>query len=290
MLLLPLMAGCGHHETSPAAEPLRVGIIPFEDAKSLKEDFTPLAEYLGKKAGRPGGVVYVSPDYSGIIQALHSGQIECAYLNPLSYVLAADKYRNDAEHLVPVAMPWYHGSPTYRGDIFVRADSGISSLKDLKGKTFAFGDPTSTSGYLYPMKVLQDAGLDPQKDLKIEHVTGPVAVTVVYQKQTDAGAGYEGIIEKAYKDPAQQKELKVLAKTAPIPNGMFVVRGNVDAKTTEAIKQALLSMTSDPEGAAALKKAKDDKFAPADDAAFDVVRKQATILGLTLKSLDEPKK
>jgi phosphonate transport system substrate-binding protein len=290
-LAAALLSGCGHHQAaSPAAAPLRVGIIPFEDAKSLRDDFTPMAEYLGKKTGRPSGEVFVSPDYSGILEALRTGQIDCAYLNPLSYVLAADHYRALPQHLVPVAMPWYHHSPTYQGIIFVRSDSGINSLKDLKGKTFAFGDPTSTSGYLYPVKVLQDAGVDPAKDLKVVHVTGTVAVSLVFQKQADAGASYDGAIEKAFPDADRQKQMKVLAKTDPIPNGMFVVRGDVDPKTTEAIKQALLTMTDDPEGAAALKQAKDDKYTPADDHAFDVVRKQASILGLDLKSLDAPKK
>jgi len=284
------ISGCGHHDEAPAAQqPLMVGVIPFEDAKAIKEGFTPLAEYLGKKTGRPSGQVFVTADYSGIIAALQTDHIDCAYLNPLSYVLAVEQFRNLPEHLVPVAMPWYHQSPTYTGEIFVRADSGIKSLKDLKGKVFVFGDRTSTSGYLYPTKLLMDAGLDPDKDIKAVHISGTHPVDAVFMKQADAGASFAGAVDLAYPDAARRSQIRVIAHTDQIPNGMFVVRGNVDPKTADAIKAALLGMDKDPEGQAALKAAKDDKFTAADDHAFDTVRKQAKILRLDLKALDAPK-
>ena len=304
------LAGCGNHgssQTSPApsggtasaSEPLKVGIIPFDKVDALQAGFQPYADYLGRKSGRPGGKVFVTPSYAGILQALQSDQIDCAYLNPLSYVLAVQQYKDTPERLVPIAMPYFHQSLTYRGIVFVRADSGINSIKDLKGKTFAFADRTSTSGYLYPAGLMKEAGIDPDKDIKAVNISGNSGVLAVYNKQADGGSTYETGLETAFTDTATKKidqakvkEFKVIATTDPIPNGMFVARGNLDPATLDKLKQALANINTDPQGQAALKAIPQggwDKMVPADDKIFDPVRKKATILGLNLQSLDSKK-
>ena len=308
LILLPLLAasllalsGCGDHaqKVAPPA-PLKVGIIPFDKVDALKEHFKQYADYIGNKSGRPGGEVFVTGNYAGILQALRSDQIDCAYLNPLSYVLAVQEFKDTPEHLVPIAMPYFHGSLTYKGVIFVRADSGINTLKDLKGKSFAFGDQTSTSGYLYPAGMMKAVGIDPKTDIKAVNIPGNSGVELVYHKQADGGATYEGGIETAYTDTATQKvdeakvgQFRVIATTEPIPNGMFVARANLDPVTLEKLKAALANINTDPQGQAALKaipKGGWDKMVPADDKIFDSVRSKATILGLNLQSLDAGKK
>jgi phosphonate transport system substrate-binding protein len=302
--------GCGSHPTTgpgttppgggaPASAPLRVGIIPFDKVDALQASFKQYADYLGNKSGRPGGEVYVTGNYAGILQALRADQIDCAYLNPLSYVLAVQEYKDTPEHLVPIAMPYFHGSLTYKGIIYVRTDSGINTLKDLKGKSFAFGDQTSTSGYLYPAGMMKAVGIDPKTDIKAVNIPGNAGVEAVYNKNADGGATYETGIETAFTDTATQKvdeakvgQFKVIATTDPIPNGMFVARGNLDAATLDKLKAALANINTDPQGQAALKaipKGGWDKMVPADDKIFDSVRSKATILGLNLQSLD-PKK
>ena len=311
LLLLTLASllalnGCGKHDTSPAspgasaaAAPLKVGIIPFDKVDALQAGFQPLADYLGKKSGRPGGQVFVTPSYAGILQALQSDQIDCAYLNPLSYVLAVQQFQDTPERLLPLAMPYFDHSLTYKGIVFVRADSGINSIKDLRGKSFAFADRTSTSGYLYPAGLMKEAGIDPEKDIKAVNIPGNAGVMAVYNKQVDGGATYETGLETAFTDTATQKvdmakvrEFKVIATTDPIPNGMFVARANLDTATLDKLKQALANINTDPQGQAALKSLPQggwDKMVPADDKIFDSVRKKATILGLNLQSLDSKK-
>jgi phosphonate transport system substrate-binding protein len=162
-----ILAGCAKHNNnvgsnaggSSSSSTLKVGIIPFEQADVIQKGFTPLANYIAKKAGKQQGEVYVSPSYSGILQALASDQIDVAYLSPLAYVLAASEYQKLPENLVPLGMPYFRNSLTYKGVIFVRADSGINSIKDLKGKSFAFADRTSASGYLYPAGLMKEAGI-----------------------------------------------------------------------------------------------------------------------------------
>lgn len=303
MLMAALMAGCGKSEDTgsgrlsqpqPAAgRTLKVGIIPFDDVDTIKTGFTPFAQYLAHKCGYAQGEIFITPEYSGVLQALRADQIDCAYLNPLSYVLAVQEFKNSPEKLTPLAMPYFHGSLTYKGDIFVRADSGINTLADFKGKKFAFGDVTSTSGYLYPAGMMKAVGLDIDKDVQKVNITGPASVLAVFNKNVDGGAIYEGGIARALKDPAQQKQIKVLMKTEPIPNGMFVARGNLDAATLLKLQSALKDINTDPEGVAALKSVPSggwDKIVPADDKIFNPVREKATILGLNLQSLDAPKK
>ena len=305
--LLPLAAallaltGCGKHDAagtdSTPSAPLKVGIIPFEDVDAITKAFQPYSTYLGKKSGRPDGQVFVTPSYAGVLQALQADQIDCAYLNPLSYVLATQQFANTPEKLVPISMPYFHHSLTYRGVIFVRADSGINTLQDLKGKSFAFGDHTSTSSYLYPAGMLKKAGIDPEKDLKPVNINGTAGVLAVYNKQAAAGAIFEGGIAIAFTDTATKKvdqskvsQFKIIATTDPIPNGMFVARGNLDPATLDKLKAALANINTDPDGQAALKVIPWDKVVPADDSIFNPVRESAQTFGLDIKALDEKKK
>ena len=299
-----LTAGCGQHgitsagtqSTGPNVAPggtLKVGIIPFDNADTLKSAFSPMAQYLGKHAGYSGGEVFITPEYSGILQALRADQIDVAYLNPLSYVLAVQEFQGTPEHLIPIGMPYFHNSLTYKGIIFVRADSGINTLRDLKGKKVAFGDVTSTSGYLYPAGMIKAAGVDPDKDLQKVNITGPAGVLAVFNKNVDAGAIFEDGIKLALKDPAQQRQMKIIATTDPIPNGMIVARGNLDPQTIEKLKAALRTINTDADGQAALKSVPNggwNKMVPADDTIFNSVRDKSKILGLNLQSLDQQKK
>ena len=296
VLVVLLLAGCGHPESATTGA-LKVGVIPYDKVDVVQEDYGQFATYLGKKTGRGSGEVFVTPEYAGVLTALRSDQIDCAYLNPLSYVLAVEQFRDTPEHLIPLAMPYFHNSLTYRGIIFVRKDSGINSLQDLRGKSIAFNDRTSTSGYLYPARLLLKAGVDPNKDVKPANIGGISGVLAVLNHQADAGAGYEGVIDRAFTDETTKKvdaaktgQFKILAYTEPIPNGMVVARGNLDPATLDALKKALVSVNTDPDGQAALAKIPWNKLVLPVDQIFDPVRDAAKIFNLNLQALDAPKK
>ncbi len=307
LAVLVLLPGCSKHDASSpngaashsqgGQTDLKVGIIPFEDVDKINTAFKPFASYTGTQVGRAGGQVFVTPAYAGVLQALQSDQIDVAYLNPLSYVLAVQQFASTPEKLVPIAMPYFHKSLTYKGIIFVRADSGINSVKDLRGKSFAFADRTSTSGYLYPAGLMKEAGLDPDKDIKAVNISGNAGVMAVMNGQAAGGATYETGIETAFTDPVTKqvdqskvRQFKIIATTDPIPNGMIVARGNLAPATIAKLKQAMASINTDPAGKSALDTIPWDKIVPADDHLFDSVRKKATILGLNLQSLDAQKK
>ncbi|MEO7718592.1 MAG: phosphate/phosphite/phosphonate ABC transporter substrate-binding protein [Capsulimonas sp.] len=286
-----VITGCSPKGSSnPADSAIRVGVIPFDKASVIQEQYAPLAAYLAKKTDRPSGKVFVTPEYAGVLQALRADQVDCAYLSPLAYVLAKKEFENTPERLVPIAMPYFHNKLTYQGIIFARADSGIHKITDFKGKSFVFADRTSASGYLYPAGLMKEAGLDPQKDVKAANITGAGSVLSVFNKVADGGASYEDAIEQQLKNPADEKQMVVIAKTEPIPNGMFVARGNLDPKTLAALQKAFVDINTDPDGQAAAKKILYPKWVPADDAFFDSVRKKASVLNISFESLKNVKK
>lgn len=297
------VAGCGSQRTTGGLsdpDTVKLGIIPFEQADAIEKGFKPFADYFATKAGVKNSQVVVTPAYSGVLTALQADQIDMAYLSPLAYALACDQFKSTPERIVPIGMPYFNHKLTYRGIIFVRADSQIHSIKDLKGKSFAFADRTSASGYLYPAGILRENGVDPDKDVKAVNIGGTASVMAVYTGQADAGATYEGGIQLAFTDKvtgkadlAKVKQFRILAYTDPIPNGMIVTRANIGRDNIKKLQDAIDEMNTDPQGKAALAAIPDggwNKVVPADDSIFDSVRQKAKILGLTLSALDAPKK
>ena len=130
--------------------------VPSGDAQIIVKGGQEVAELLQKETGLHFKTS-VATSYAAVIEAMGAGKVDVGWLATFSYVLAKDKY--DVELLLVVQR---FGSPFYRGQIMVRADSGINSLKDLKGKRFAFVDPASTSGHLYPKTLLLSKGFEPK--------------------------------------------------------------------------------------------------------------------------------
>ena len=283
-LLCITITGCG---SKSAGQPVfKLGVIPFDKVDRIKTQYGPFANFIGRKCGFAKSEVFVTPEYAGVLQALKSDQIDCAYLNPMSYVLAAQEFRDSPQHLVPIAIPSVYHKLTYRGIVFVRTDSGITNIAGLRGRSFAFGDRTSTSGYLYPASMMKQVGIDPNADVKGVNMSGPATVLAVFNRQADGGAYFEGGIELALNKPSDQKQLRVIARTDPLPNGMMVARGDLPPAELAALRKAFVDVNTDPVGRASLRDYQCDKWVPANDHFFDSVRQKALILGLHLYSLD----
>jgi phosphonate transport system substrate-binding protein len=196
--------------------------------------------------------------------------------------------KDSPEHLVPIAMPWVHGSLFYNGVIFTTRDSGINSITDLKGKNMAFVDPTSTSGYLYPCLYMQAHGINPDKDLANKYFAETGVVPAVLNHSADAGAIYEDGLALATKgNPADFNKLKVLARFGHIVNGMLVVRGNLDPRLIAQFRQAVVGINTDPAGKPAMAELETTEWQPADDSLFDPVRKAANARGITIQMLEK---
>ncbi len=284
-------SGCTQPTTGTSSQPqtFKIGIVPYESATELKDEYAPFTAYMSKKLGKPVEI-FVAQDYSGVCQALSAGQIDLAYLNPLSYALYTDKLKDTPRHLIPISMPVIHKSLYYYGAIFVRKDSGINTIADLKGKKMAFSDATSTSGYLYPTEYLNAHGINPKKDFPVIFFAGSQSVVPsVLNKSTDVGAVFESALTHGL-TPAQQTQLKVLARVGPIANGMIVARGDLDPSLVKQAAQAYVDVNTDPDGIAALKKLDVDKYEKPDDSIFNPVRVAAKELGMDITVLAKKKK
>ena len=139
---------------------LKIGSVTVENQAATVTRYKPFAEYLEKKLGVKVEV-FTASDYAGIVQALSAGQIHLARMGGAGY---AAGYIDSDGGIEPLAMNVEpNGGKGYHSVLIVRADSPYKTVNDLKGKTLAWADPNSTSGYLVPNAALRDAGIDPQK-------------------------------------------------------------------------------------------------------------------------------
>jgi len=265
-----------------AENPIKMAIVPYEEAERLVSDMKPVVERLEKETGYHYDFSVVT-SYAALIEGMGSNKVDVGWFGPLAYVLAHEKY---GANVILVSIEY--GQTTYRSEIIARADSGINSLADLKGKRFAYVDAASASGYLYPRAMLAAAGYDPDTYFAKTTFAGShdSAVVAVYRGDVDAGAVYEDArdaVEKALPDVMDQ--VKVVAYSDPIPNDNVAVRKDLPPGVVNKIKQALLDMAADPEGLKVLAKAIGvDGLATATDSDYDPVRRAAQALRLDLES------
>lgn len=249
-----------------AVEPeLTLGVHPFKPPTLLIKAFTPLANYLSERIGRVV-VVKISRDYATHIEHAGTDQFDIAYLGPAPYVQMREKYGEKRL----LARQFIAGSPTFHGKIFVRDDSPIKTLSDLRGKRIALGDPKSTMSYLLPRYLLLQAGLLPA-DLPEFGAFGDHTniVLAVLAGEYAAGAVKEDIFFSY-----QPRGLRAIATTPAISDHLFIASNTLDAKTVEAIRNAMLTLAAQPEGPAIMRAMTDGitELAPVLDSDYDNLR------------------
>lgn len=295
VLLVMIVWGCGRPgergqqeavQERPLGDVLRLTVVPYEAAEQLHDDYMPMAQYLAREMGCKEGTFTAVVDYAGVLAALETGSVDVAYLSPFPYAIATSQMKRKPH---PLAMPWVKGALTYRGIIFVRKDSDIHSIEDLRGRTFAFGDVTSTTGYLLPRAMLEKAGIF--ATLKWRNAgNANMVVKAVENRAADAGAAYDNVFEVAYREePEKAKLMRVIAQTEAIPNGIYVCRADLPAEQVKKLQKAFLKMNTDPVGKEAMLRAPNDRIVPPDDSLFDPVRETARVLKLELRDLERKK-
>lgn len=228
-------------DSNKEVKTLRMGLIPADDAAEMLRTYEPVKEYLSKELDMPVEIK-VTSDYTAAIEAMRSEHIDMAWFGPFSYVIAANVAGAEA---IVNGVRESDGKSDYHSIIVTRADSGIKSLEDLKGKSFAFVDPASTSGNLMPRKMLIEGGIDPDKDFSNSYYAGThnAVEYAVANKKVDAGAdsdnSYDRMVEAGEIDP---KVNKIIYKSEPIPGSPIVVRGNLPEDLKEKIADALVNM------------------------------------------------
>ncbi len=194
---------------------------------------------------------FVATEYAGVIEAMCADppKAHMGSLATFAYILAADRGCAEAE-LISVR----YGSPVYNGQIFVRADSGIESLEELKGKTFCRPDPLSTSGWIIPSIELRAAGVDPDTDLEIVDAgSHDAAVAGVYNGDCDAGASYVDARSRIEDEhPDVMDVIKVISISVDIPNDGVQYVPSFPRELRDKINDAMLKIAETEEGQEAL--------------------------------------
>ena len=257
---------------------LNVGLVPAEDPRLIVADNEALMNALRQSTGmevKP----FVATDYNGVIEALRAKKLDLAMLGPFSYVLAASIAEVD-----PVAIPeTQKQGPSYHSLIVARKDRNIRSLADLKGRTFAFVDPSSTSGHLFPKTAMLRAGLNPDTDMRaIFAGSHDASVIAVQNGKVDAAAVADGLLEAAIaRNMVKADEIQVVWKSDPIPGAPVVVRRDLPEPLKQRVRAAFASMRDIPWSKGTVIK----RWVPATDANFAVVRETAKLLNLDLRKM-----
>jgi phosphonate transport system substrate-binding protein len=263
-----------------AAQPLHLVLTPSQKPTDLLAAGQEFGEALGKLYGAPIRVT-VASDYAAVIEALRNRTADLAFVHPVGYVLAS----REAKARIVARNVW-HGKSTFTSRIYVRKASGITTLEGLRGKTIAFVDPSSSSGYTYPMVLLIQRGLvkdrDPKTFFREVMFAGAhdAAMRALLNGHVDAIASFDMAREQYLSDPAEREKIVSVAETAPIPEAGIAGRDGLAPATFDKVRAALLQMRG-PAYASLLKRMYDiDGFEPADDRDYDPVRAAVELLGV----------
>ncbi len=283
LMVVALMLGSpalGQAQGTAKPGVLTVGFIPAEDARAMVRQSQAILEIVAKHTGLKVDT-FVGSDYNATIEALRSGHVDVALLGPFSYVLATTQAPVEAFAVTVIAKTM---QPSYRSIIIARKESPITSLETIKGRTFAFVDPGSTSGYMVPAAAFILAGITPEKEFaKVMYSGGHDATIVaVAEGKVEAGSVADRIYERGCaKGLADCNKLKIVWTSDPIPNDPLLYRKNLPEDLKKKIRDAFYSVRNLPFGEMGTVA----RFDPATDKDYDSVRKVATALKLDLTKM-----
>lgn len=289
--LAGLIAACAPAPSPPgsANNPIKMSMVPFLETQKLVKGMQSLSAALEQETGlKYTGDVPTS--YAAVVEAMCADKVDVGWVSPLAYVLANKKCGADMQ-LISINTA---GATTYRALIIANADSPAGSLEDLRGKSFAWVDPGSTSGYLFPRAMLEERGLSPDSFFGQQTFAGghDKVVIAVMNRQVEAGAIFKDQRERMVQSfPNVMQQTKVLGETADIPNDGVAYRKGLPKEIVDKTNQALLDISARPDGKALFTDAIGTAgVAPTNDATYDVVRRAATALKLDLEQeLSKPK-
>ena len=212
-----------------AGEGLKLAFIPQENPEKLLGDIKVVTGWLSERMGMPV-TGFVTFDHAAAVEALRHGDADISFMGALPFVLAEDQIG-----AVPLLSEVYRGQPSYAGRVFVRKDSGIETLADLKGRDIAFADPVSESGYLYPLDLFVREGLFADA-ADADNFFGRKFFAGGYQQAMQAMAN--GLVDAA----GASQYAKVLAESEQIPSHAVVARPGLDKGVQAKFVETMLQL------------------------------------------------
>jgi phosphonate transport system substrate-binding protein len=292
-MLATLFVSCQNEDKlGTVNNPVKLYFTPSVDAETIASNSQEFIQFLEKETG----LVFktgIPTNYIAVVEAFGSKRADIGVMNSFGYILAHSKYGATAKLRV-----LRYGHDYYQGQIIAHVDSGINSVKDIQGKKFAFTDPSSTSGYMFPLKILKDNNVEvSNKTFGIKHDN---VVTMVYQKQVDAGATYYSAPKKNDKGeiikirdararvktqfPDVEDKVKIIEITEKIPNDPFVFRKDLDAEITTKFITAVKKFISTEAGRLAFKNIYSvEGIVETSDADYDGLRSMIKSVGINIE-------
>ena len=224
---------------------LKIVFIAYENPDQLVDDVKPVVNHL-EDALQMAIKYFVASDYAAVVEAFRNSTADLGFMGPLQYCMA-----HEQTGAYPILGEVYNGKPTYTSRIFVHSDSAIKTPADLRGKTIAFVDPISSSGYMYPLDIFKDRGLirtrdDADKFFKRIYFAGgdEQAIRAVVNKFVDAA----GIGQYAYSllKLEERDSVRIISESRPIPSHCVVVRKELDKTTVDKVRDTLYALNEGP--------------------------------------------
>jgi phosphonate transport system substrate-binding protein len=264
-------------DSSPETMPIRIAAASIVSPQETIRSYGLFFSYLEQKVGRPIELVQ-RKTYEETYELLRFGSLDMAMICTFIYVKGHNEIGLDL-----LAAPQVNGKAEYRSVIIVRADSKIEKFADLAGKRFAFTDPLSSSGRLYPLTLLKARGVEAGAFFS--------STTYTYSHDNSVKAVVQGVVDGAAvdsmvfdqlvsKNPDLGLSLRVIERSAWMPSPPMIVSKRVDPALREAFRQALLTMHEDPEGKKILGDLGVEQFVLQQDEDYAPVRELARKAGM----------
>ena len=272
-------ASCGKVNKNPLGSeknPIKFLFTPSVESTVLINHSSELIKYLEEKTTLKFKAS-VPTNYITVVESFGTNRADIAIFNSFGYLLAHSKYGATAEAIVI-----RNNTHFYAGQIITHVDSGITKIEDIHGKNFAYTDPSSLSGYLFPKKLLNDKKIVPGKIVfGMKH---DIVVTMVYQRQVDAGATfYSPPKNKMIQDarfkvltqfPDVEKKVKIVQLTQKIPNDPIVFKKGMPKEIVNAVIDAMIEFSQTEKGKKILKEMYSiEGIVRTTDTEFDPLRK-----------------
>lgn len=265
-------------EASAQVVPLRVSVASVVSPRGTVESYQPLLDYLSARLGRPVELVQ-RRTYTETNELIGRGEVDVAFVCTSAYISGRDAYGMSL-----LAAPQVAGATTYHSLLLVPADSAARSMADLGGAVFAFTDPTSYSGRVYPTSLVQALGATPEQffDRIFYTYSHDDAINVVADGLADAAAVDSLVYDFALaRDPWLAERVRVIHRSPPFGIPPIVVGPNVRPQLRAELEAILLGLGDDPapEARAALKALGIDRFVSIDDTIYASARAVLTTVG-----------
>jgi len=268
-----------------AAEEITIGLIPELNVFEQMQRYEPIGKYIQKKTGIKVSFTILSR-YGNILESFANGEMDGAFWGSFTGALAIEKLG-----IEPLVRPlWLDETSSYRGYIFVRKDSGIKSVKDMKGRSMVFVEKATTAGYIFPVSVLSEHGVTNLDTFFKEYYfagSHDAAIFAVLEKKADIGCAKNTIFHHLVRhNPKMEEELLILAHSQEFPSNALGVRADLNPEIKTKLRDVLLNMDNTPEGQRVLKKFEAIRFITTTREDYVSVFHAAAKAGIDLKTYE----